>query len=334
MPLSLAQPVSFVALALALLVASLCRESRADCGGPHSACVSAETLWVDPFPGPSLGVSLPSQRPEGLHLGATLGFAHESLIAVAAAPDPYGNEIPVLDDWWTSQLFLSTPVSVLGPAFGAALDFGLVLPISWGADGRGLPGVTTRAGHGSVAGLGDPRLSLRFVRELAGWHLGVLQDVTLPLGFEQSFLHAPSVGYAPKLGAEWRDARWSWAIELGARLRRASPFGPVRFGSEALLASHASFLAAEHTRLLIEAWSVPSLTRDEFTFPQRRLTIRRVPTELSLAVAQQLGDLTGLLAIGTSLPLSPQEANGATSTVSGPPGPTLRLHLQIEGSVW
>lgn len=333
MPPSLAQPVSFVSLALALLVASLCRESRADCGGPHSACVSAETLWIDPFPGPSLGVSLPSQRPEGLHLGATLGFAHESLIAVAAAPDPYGNEIPVLDDWWTSQLFLSAPVAGLGPALGAALDLGLVLPISWGASGHGLPGVTTRTGHGSVAGIGDPRLSLRFARELAGWHVGVTQEVTLPLGQEQTFLHTRSVGYAPKLGLEWRDVRWSWAFELGARLRRASPFVPVRFGSEALFASHASFGVTEHTQLAIEAWALPSLTRDEFTFPERRVAIRRVPSELSLAVAQRLWDLTGLLAIGTSLPLSSQEDDGATSTVSGPPGPTLRLHLQIEGTL-
>jgi hypothetical protein len=310
---------------LGVFVLAVAPQLQADCGSQSfSGCLMADTLWVDPFPCSTFG-SAPWARVDWTwNVGASASFQQRSLVAVAAAPDPFGNEIEVLDDWWTTQAFLSRRLGRWALA--------VTLPASLGGSGRGKDSLVTRGASGSVAGLGDPRLSLRINQRYETIQISVTQELSLPLGHAQTFLGARSLTYAPRIGVStsWKDF-WASA-EVGARLRSATEFGPIRFGSEGFIALTTGAHLADSTLVFVEGWATPSLTRDESRSLASEVITRRVPAEILVGMSQALGATEAHLGVGTSLVLSEETdlATGKHTSFAGPPGPALRLQFQLE----
>ncbi len=293
--------------------------ARADCRHANSGCLNADSLWLDPFHQRSIGTSAPHVG-EPWRLAASASFLRRPLVVYAASPDPFGNETAILDDWWTTQLVASRHLE--------DWDVGLVLPLSYGS-GSGAEALSTRASSSGVSGVGDPHIVLRLATQLDGVWLGVTQRVALPLGNESSFLTSRSLTYAPKLTLRWDRGALSLTTELGARLRSATEFGNLRFGSEAYAAVNAGWNLPWNTTVFVEWWTTPSLTADEATSGRPR-RVRRNPSEVLLGISQKWDSLAALFGLGTSLPFSTEAIDGeATEAFAGPPGPKLRLHLQL-----
>jgi hypothetical protein len=297
----------------------------ADCNANrYSDCFSADSLWVDPFPGPGLSTTSAGQHPETAHLGMLMSYHYEPLSAVLASADPYGTEVPVLEHWWTAQLFASTALW--------GLDLGVTLPLAFGSVGAGTTALRTRNAESSAAGFGDPRVSARLARSTAIGDLAVIQELSLPFGQESSLLTSPSITYAPRLSIGWHGERAQGVLEAGVRLREAARFGSIRFGSEATLAAAFHYGFGGGFAGFAEAWSTPALTRSESQWSDGRSEVRRTPAELMFGAAWDRAGLRGALGLGTSLPLSSEETTTGTETFAGPPGPSLRTSFQLEAS--
>jgi hypothetical protein len=293
--------------------------ARADCRHANSGCLNADGLWLDPFHQSSVGTSAPHVG-EPWRLTASASFLRKPLVVHAASPDPFGNEIAILDNWWTTQLVASRNLE--------HWDIGLVLPVSYGT-GRGAEAISTRASSSGVSGVGDPHIVARIATQFDGVWLSVTQRVALPLGSESSFLTSRSLTYAPKLTLRWERSVLSLTTEVGARLRSASEFGNLRFGSEAYAALNAGWKLPWGTTVFVEWWATPNLTVDEATSIRPR-RVRRSPSEALLGVSQAWDHLAALVGLGTSVPLSTEEIDGqSTEGFAGPPGPRFRLHLQL-----
>lgn len=313
---------AWVSLTVALLL-GWSREARADCGAPNSSCLHADTLWVDPFPGPFVGLSTPTE-PVAWAAGASLAYLNRPLLAVIASPDPFGNEVALLDDFWTMQAFIATNAL-------DALDVAVVLPASIG-DGAGAEALASRNARASIGGIGDPRLVARFGQRSGRSRLFVSNTLTLPLGQRQSYSVASGWVYAPKLGWSYAAPRLWVTAELGARLRSASSLGSVRFGSEASVAAGVGATLVPQLQLLLEWWALPALTRDEVQYPNARIESRRIPSELLLSLRTQIARAMIQAGAGTSLPisLSHHDPEGDVATFAGAPSAALRLQLQLE----
>ncbi len=309
-------PRFLMALAVGLTLAP---SAQAGCRGRASGCLIADGLWLDPFGDGSIATSAPATD-VAWRLGGSSSYQRRPLVVTVASPDPFGNEVDVLDQWWTSQFYLARHWDVWGVA--------LVAPFSYGT-GRGADAIMARASSSSVSGFGDPHLVARFSRHFGSTWVAVTQRLAFPLGNSDSFLSARGLTYAPKLTARWRLRSFSLTSELGLRLRPATEFGNLRFGSELYGAVNAGWEFSRGSHLFVEWWATPSLTTDESDdgIPRR---VQRAPSEVMAAVSRQWGALDTLVGLGTSLPLSTEETATGQETFAGPPSPELRLHLQVE----
>jgi len=310
-------------LALATLASSwLCpHEAAADCRDRYSTCFVADTQWVDPFPGPGQVVAAPQHAPRANNAGSALpqhwvgiqtSFQDRPLEVVAAAPDPRGTEVRVLDDWWTLQPFVGLRFQ--------RWQVAAVLPLSASSTGLGAAAADSRIGKSRRTGIGDLRAYARLTHDIDHWTLLVTQQLSLPLGDQHSYLSLRSVGYAPKVSLQYRGPGWWWTAELGARLHAPVQFADVRFGSEGYSATAVGVRLGSASQLFAELWTTPAL----MTQP----SLTRIPAEWLLALDQRWQPLSLQVGGGTSLALSRERVGAETRAVSGPPGPTVRAFVQ------
>ncbi len=297
--------------------------ANAGCGdGPYAECFNAESLWVDPFPGPGIATNAAWYPQPDYHAGLNASYQRSPLTAVLASPDPYGSNVDLMEHWWTAQAFASTR---LGP-----IDIGLNVPVAFGSAGVGSAALSTRGAERSVAGFGDPRVAARFVHPTAIGSLAVIQELSLPIGADASLMTARSLTYAPRVSLGWKFSRWHAAVDVGLRLRRPARFGSVSFGSELSLAASAGYALGRDFEAFLETWATPALSRSEVRWPDGFSEVRRFPAEVMLGAARGFGPLRGHLGFGSSLPLTRERTEAGTQYFSGPPGPRLRVSAQVE----
>lgn len=296
---------------------------RGAAGEPYSRTASLETAL--PTVAPSTFLHVHSFRPEVRPRAALdLVYQRRPLVVVVASPDPFGREVPVLGDWLTASLGGDVEVH-------RGLRLGAGVPLSLRLSGTGVAGVAALEGYdGDAVGIGDPELrgSLLFTR--GALRAGAVQRVTLPVGQSGSFLAHGSARYAPSLALAGDLGVSTWAVELGARLRRSESFGDVRFGSEALVAAGLAVRLGAGIALGSECIVLPALARDETRTTDGTVALRRVATELMGWLAWQREGARAVLGIGTSLPLTERASGSDVETLSGPPGEALRIALRLE----
>jgi hypothetical protein len=257
-----------------------------------------------------------------------LGYLRNPVNVVAAAPDPYGDQIRVVGDW--------LPARALFSMGWRDLEFGAVLPFGFGASGTGLAGVTTRTEASSLSGMGAPRLAVRFARRFGNFQLAATEQLVLPLAATGTFLGSNGFGYAPALLGQWDGARAWLSASLGLRLARSSAFGPSRFGSSAALAMNTGVHVSQRVKLFAETLVLPALNEDDFSYPSAKRYSWRIPAELLLGARLDTSQLRVSLGAGTSLPLTREHveyADGSSATTSryaAPPSPALRIELRVE----
>lgn len=296
-------------------------ESR--CSGPFSDCIDLEIAPSSPF-GRELSLLPQRQRREGIRVGIATSFQSAPLRAVAASPDPNGRELPIVDNWVSSQILAEWRLS-------KRWRVGLRQPLSWGslsgstADPRSLD--ATRL----PIAFGDPALSVA----TAFAPFSVLQRVTLPFGAPRSWLHQRAVSYAPAVAWDFDWQRWSFGALVGAHFRRASAYADIRFGVEGDLGLGAAY------RLNVgsisgELLSRPSWTRDESATARGSSALRRIPTTWLIGYQLSQQAVTGRIDLGGSLPLSTRQVTeddrSASATFSGPPGADFQLRLTLSYS--
>jgi hypothetical protein len=246
-------------------------------------------------------------------------------VVVVASADPFGREVPVLGDWLTATLGGDLEAS-------PGLRLGAGVPVSVRMSGTGVAGVASLHGdERDAAGFGDPELRSSFAFTGGAVRAGMVQRLTLPLGQSGSFLAHGSARYAPSFALAGDVGVSTWALELGARLRRSESFGDVRFGSEALIAAALAVRLGADFTLGSECVVLPALARDETRARDGTVVrLRRVATEVMGGVAWQRQRTRAVLGIGTSLPLTERTSSSGADTVSGPPGAALRVALEFE----
>jgi hypothetical protein len=253
-----------------------------------------------------------------------VGYLQRPLSVQSAAPDPFGNETLVLDDWVPAHIGAARELG--------AVQFGVLLPLSLGTSGTGLAGVTSRDQTSSVLGIGAPHLQVRHVHWFGDWALGVLQEVVLPFGHEQSFLGSRAWAYAPKATLQWTHQPFWFLASFGARFRTPVAFGPVRFGSEALIALGAGLDLTRHYAIALDSWLLPALQEDEQAYLSSVTRTQRTPAEWLFSLAGHWQSLRVSVGAGTSLPLSREHSRSGSTTFAGPPGPRMRLQTRLETS--
>jgi hypothetical protein len=259
-----------------------------------------------------------------VQLGVGLAYLSRPLLLRTASPDPDGNEVAILDDWSVLRL---SGASVVGP-----IEWGLVWPLSLGGSGGGLAAATTRTGSSPFTGLGAPHLHLRWARTHGVFSYAVGHHWVLPLATERTFLGTRGLTFAPKLTAQWQTENAFCVLAVGARLRRPTSFGPVRFGSEAVIIASGGLRLPLGFEAFVEAFSTPSLVSDEVRLPSGAQRLQRVVAEWLLGVSLQRTWGRALLAAGSSLPTSSQSSPFDEVTFAGPPGPRVRIESRLETS--
>lgn len=251
-------------------------------------------------------------------------YQYRPLIVVAASPDPFGREVPVLSDW--------LGLSAGADAQVARLRLGARLPFAVRLSGTGSDGVaSTHADDAVRATVGDPELAASFPFAAWGWQGGVVQRLTLPFGAEGSFVAHAGPRYAPGVSLARDFAGTLLAIELGVRLRRAERFGDVRFGSEVTAQAGVSQRLGRGFSVALEGLFHPALQRDETRDASgATVRVRRLPLELLASVQLASAHERLSVGVGTSLPLSERTAEGPPETFAGPPGAPLTLAVRAE----
>lgn len=294
------------------------------CGEAVSRCVSIATAL--PAAAPTSFLTLHSWRTEPRpRLALETHYQRRPLVAVAASPDPFGREVPILSDWLTAALgfdFAAQP----------GLRFGANLPLALRLSGTGTTGLASvHADESDAVGVGDPEVLSSLTFALAGARAGVVQRITLPLGSAGSFLAHHGIRYAPSLSLAGDVSRLTFAVEVGARLKTSERFGDVRFGSEALLGAGVSSDLGRGLALAVEGLVLPALARDESTTSEAGVVrIRRVPAELIASLSWQHDSTRVMFAGGTSVPLTDRTSPSGSETLAGPPGPSLRVAVRAE----
>jgi hypothetical protein len=315
---------------LGAFFAALClSKPSAGCGEAFSPCVSLETLLAPTSP--SRFVSLHSwEDAERTRVSLDVDYRQRPVVVVAASPDPYGREVPVLTDW--AQLALGAD-AVLSP-----LRLGFHVPVAVRLSGTGVDGVASvRSNSGVNASFGDPEVNVAFPFRLWGLDGGVIQRLTIPLGTAGSFAAHAGPRYAPVISLTKQFADTLLGAELGLRLRAAERFGDLRFGSEATAQVGVSQRLFHGFSLALEGSLHVALARDEtITESGTTIRVRRMPAETLASVQFESEHERLTLGVGTSVPLT-QRAVGRgpgvgqeRETISGPPGAPLHVALRVE----
>lgn len=305
-----------------IVAAAPIAEADAACDGPYAPCFSADNAWPQPFFDSGLGSVRLGRKPSRYNAGLSLGYQREPLLQVAASPDPFGTETAILNDWVTARALFAVRFD--------RIEFGLTWPLSLGGSGTGLAGVTTRTESSTVAGVGSPHLLVRARIAQGRWTWAVTQELVLPLYSEQSFLGTYGFGYAPMLTGQWDPQRGWVAVSVGARLQKSAEFGPVKFGSSAVVQTSAGVHLSPLFALFAEGWLLPALSRDEYTDPWVTRQLRRIPAEVLVGGRLTHDPLNVALGVGTSLPLTVEDTQTRSTRFAGPPSPSLRLELRLE----
>lgn len=206
---------------------------------PVSPCFDADALIL-PL-GAAKFATVPSPRALGEGRFAAvlgLGLARDPVTLIAPSPHPDGREVPVVD--WTSS-------ATLGFSFGVLprLDAGVALPLAVYQTGTGVEGVTSQSAPPLRANaIRDPRVTIAYQylgsNGESGFAAGARLELALPLGDSAALAGAASATFAPALAAEYELGRFTFAGDLGLRLRESVQFANVERGSEFALGLAAS----------------------------------------------------------------------------------------------
>ncbi|HYQ14253.1 MAG TPA: hypothetical protein VEQ58_00790 [Polyangiaceae bacterium] len=240
----------------AALAAGCPRSASAACSR-SSPCIDAEPLWLTPSAGRLTLVSDTAPLPLGKLGGsitATLRF--RPVVLNVPAPNRNGRDVNVLSH--ATDLALAGRLGI-----GNRLELTLVLPAGLYQGGSGIKGVTAQSADAIThTTLHDPRLGFAYALP---WSRPALSaklrfEAKLPLGNaealsgEQSAVASPSFALSSRFGGFFAGA------ELGARLRRPSPFFGVRVGSQAAIACGVGYeLPNPRLALSLELYLLPSL---------------------------------------------------------------------------
>jgi hypothetical protein len=247
---------------------------------------------------------------------------------IAAAPDPFGREVPVLSDWVTARVGFDR-------RWDGGPRLGLVAPLAARLSGTGVDGVaSSRSRETSAFSIGDPTIHAGFDFTVADLRAAVLERVQLPLGQEGSFVSHRGLTFAPGIALATTLRGFTVALEVGARLRAPERFGDVHFGSEGLLGLGVSRELGKGFSLAIEGFASPALTADESRSASGgRTQVRRIPAEVLVSGSFRMERQRVTLGAGTSLPVSTLRDGTGTETIGGPPGAALRLSLRFEQTI-
>ncbi|HTM45427.1 MAG TPA: hypothetical protein VL137_10755 [Polyangiaceae bacterium] len=284
-----------------------------------STCVDANPLWLPA--GPSRFVSVDSEsamHPNALALAAGFQFISHPIIIRAPGPDPYGTEVAAVKR--------ALQMDLLG-AFGILprLELTLALPVVISQNGSGVSSATSVAPTPIAStALKDPRIGLGFdlFNEQGDVTLtGKLKyEVSLPLGNDHAFAGERAVVHAPAVAIAARWQEFTFATELGFRLRPQVVLGDTRYGSQLTAAVGLGFSAIDQSRLdlSLEAWAYPSLISQLQTQPSGTVTDASfAPSEWQLAVrTSPYPNLLLQLGMGTAIALSSRTRSTPTGEES------------------
>lgn len=295
------------------------------CDEPVSRCATLETVLPPVTSSHFVALhSLPANQTPRLALDTQ--YQRRPLVAVAASPDPFGREIPILSDWGVVTLSGDAPI-------GSRVRLGGALPASLVLSGTGLSGLTsTRGTAPNSFSFGDPELHGSFAFDLGGVRALVVQRLRLPLGAAESFISHQGVQYAPSFALAVDVDDTTLATELGVRLRNPQPLLDVTIGSEASVAFGVSQRIWHTLHVSVETLILPSLSRDEHRVGQDFARTRRIPALWLASVSFSGEEHRVNLGAGSSIALSRRETASETTTESGPPGESLRIALRWERS--
>lgn len=291
-----------------------------------SPCFDADPAWLQAGPSPFLTFASPRAVEQGvLHILAGGGIAHRPVMLVAPSPHPQGREVPAVE--LTSTLSLAARYGL-----GRRMDVTLALPLVPYQHGTGAEGVTSQqASSLRSTTIRDPRIG--FLTTLVGAEraaplaVGSRLELLLPLGEAGAFAGASGLTVAPAFAAEFTHGRFSFALDLGLRLRPAVSFGTVREGSEAVVALGAgvTLLQAPLLALTLETFARAGLATPPVGAPEGA---RNLPAEWLLGARFQLDPRSRwsvALGGGSGLPVSDLGADSVEGAVLGVTAPTLRF---------
>lgn len=334
---------SRVVIAVLSVAVARVNDARAtDCTPPtrQSTCFDADAL-APPF-APSDFFTMASARSlpaSTWAFGLDATFLHHPVVLNAASPDPYGRDLPVVND-----LFDATLTFAFSPA--RHLELGTALPFALHRTGGGLSGVTSQVG---------PELSGAAVRDLragAGYELfrapldrgrasvdALLRfDFSLPTGQDGSFAGERSVVAAPAIDVAFHQGQFSVSMEQRVRLREPVTFGGANLGTQWVSALGAGYDAVGGGRLTIalEAFVAPYLSSQDRTLPDgtRVDAGALVPSEWMLSARTHLASFSIGLGGGTAIPLSSESRTSpvgveTTSNYAAPTSPQYRFALSL-----
>jgi hypothetical protein len=316
----------FCKLRLALLSLLFFTRHGHACDEPVSRCATLETVLPPVTSSDFIGLHSRAPNETTPRLALDTQYQHRPLVVVAASPDPFGREIPILSDWGVVTLSGDTPI-------GKRARLGGALPASLVFSGTGLSGLTSTQGTAPDAlSFGDPELHGSFAFELGDVRGLVVQRLRLPLGAAESFISHKGLQYAPSMAFALDLGDTTLATEFGVRLRNAQRLLDVTIGSEASVALGVSQRLWRSLLASVEALVLPSLTRDEQAIGQGFSRYRRTPASWLASISVATDEHRVNLGAGSSIALSRRETASEVTTVSGPPGEVLRLALRWERS--
>ncbi|MEN9580367.1 MAG: hypothetical protein RJA70_3376 [Pseudomonadota bacterium] len=255
-------------------------------------------------------------------MGSELGFQTRTLIASAASPDPFGREVPLLDDWYTATPFLVWHVA-------PELSLAAQQPVTLSQSASGVEAVSSIDAPAIPIAAGDTVLSALFSHPLnfgaTALTLMVAQRATVPTGHESSFLKEDGMSYSPSLGLHWQLTSLTFAAIGGLHLRRSVSFGDLRFGSEALFGAGVAY-SRWNASLSTELQLRPALQSDESA---AGATIHRFPAALLFNLGYPFGPVHAAIGVGSSLPVSVTQKGATSDRVSGPPGSVFRMSATL-----
>lgn len=308
-PRALASLLSYAVVASVALRVTSARAVDCTPNTGQSTCFDADSLWFRATSDRFVHVDR-AHIPEAgtITLAAATTYASRPVVAIAAAPDPEGREIHVIDSLWSVTLLAAAV-----PFENAELNF--AAPLVLLQDGNGLGGITTRGNWDLRAtALRDPRIGfaygLPFVTYDVRGAVKALADLALPLGDEKNFAGEAGFVVAPALAAEM-DVDWFFlGASFGARLRRTVPFAGARLGSDLGVSLGAGAHILDNSLLSAgaEATARPQLSSQRYTTAaDDQVDSILIPAEWSVFVSSAPWNVEGptfRLAGGGAIPLS------------------------------
>ncbi|MFL5355716.1 Ig-like domain-containing protein [Archangium sp.] len=260
-------------LALAMLAAPAARAQSID---PSLLSQSIDVQRYKPGPGAMdlLGVHGAQLGRDGWHLGASLGYANDTLGFFDSRQNGFVYEVVA------TQMTLDLMGSV---SFCERFELGMALPLTYQASERGVASPPAFAEGVTGAGLGDLRMvpKVRLV-SAGGLHLGVAIPVLLPTAGGKAFRGGTGVAVQPQLLGEWASSGGLRLVaNVGIHVRGEERLLTLRTGTEWLYALGAQVPVGE--RLAVQAQLAGALGLRERDAEER-------PLELLGAVRYRVSD--------------------------------------------